>query len=136
MPTYKLNHGYEAYRDGQRFGPWAAGDTVNLDVADADWVERDSPGALTVAAHEVRSGPAEPVPAAGARPRVGGDPELAEAAAVAQERVHAEAAARGKPDEPAVEGDDQADEDEADPKRAKRPARDRQHRGGSNRSSS
>lgn len=143
MPTYKLNHAYEAYRDGQRFGPWAAGDTVNLDVADAEWVERDSPGALSVAAHAVTSGPAGPVPAAGARPRVGGDPELAEAAVVAQELVHAESVARQAAPTDAVEpaegdGDDQADDDGAgdDGKRAKRPGRDRQHRGGTTRSGS
>lgn len=143
MPTYKLNHAYESYRDGVRFGPWQAGEVVNLDVDDAEWVERDSPGALKVAAHAVVSGPGGPVPAAGSRPRVGGDPELDDAAAVAQERVHAEAVARQAPPpdagevEPAEgDGDDQADdEDGADGKRAKRSARDRQHRGGTNRSS-
>lgn len=47
MSTYKLNHGYSAARDGQRFGPWQAGEQVDLDPADAEWIERDSPGAIT-----------------------------------------------------------------------------------------
>lgn len=46
MSTYELNHTYAASRDGRRFGPWAAGEVVDLDPADAEWIERDSPGAL------------------------------------------------------------------------------------------
>lgn len=49
MPRYQLAHGYSAYRDGQQFGPWAKGDEVELDQVDADWVNRDSPGALSEA---------------------------------------------------------------------------------------
>lgn len=151
MPTYTLNHAYEAYRDGTRFGPWQAGDVVNLDLADAEWVERDSAGALSVVAYQGPTGPASPVAAAGARPRVGGDPELAEAAAAAQERVHAEAVARKGPppdapaedveEAPPAEGDDDPaddgpaeDEQQEDGKRQQKPARNRQHRGGANRS--
>lgn len=45
---YRLNHDYAASRDGRTFGPWAKGDEIELDdPADAEWVERDSPGALT-----------------------------------------------------------------------------------------
>jgi hypothetical protein len=46
MPRYVAGHAYTARRDGHTFGPWAAGDVVELDQADADWVNRDSPGAL------------------------------------------------------------------------------------------
>ena len=49
MPGYTVNHAYDAYRDGRRYGPWEDGDAVDLDVADADWVNRDSPGTLTAA---------------------------------------------------------------------------------------
>lgn len=126
MPTYRLNHAYEAYRDGRRFGPWAKGDTVNLDTADAQWVERDSAGALSEVAEQKPSGPAEPVPAAGASPRVGGDPGRVAAAKVAQERVHAEAQARQTPVEPEEEPEDEGE-------RAKPAGRNRQHRGGRNR---
>jgi hypothetical protein len=121
MGTWKLNHAYESYRDGIRFGPWAKGDLVNLDDADAAWVERDSAGALSkVDDKKVPEGPAVPVPAAGARPRVGGDPDRADAATAAQERVHADARARQAVDE--------LQEDDEEPARQHR-SRDRQHRG-------
>ena len=47
MSAYKLNHGYTSRRDGQTFGPWEKGEVVELDQADAEWIERDSPGALS-----------------------------------------------------------------------------------------
>lgn len=75
MPTYELRHNYESYRDGLRFGPWKAGDTVNLEAADAEWVERDSPGTLGNAPAAEPTGPATPAAAAGARPRHSGDPQ-------------------------------------------------------------
>lgn len=122
MATYKLNHAYEAYRDGTRFGPWAKGDLVNLDADDAAWVERDSAGALSkVDDKKPTEGPAGPVPAAGARPRVGGDPDRTDVAAAAQERVHADARARQ-----AVPADKDAEEEE--PERQHR-GNNRQHRG-------
>lgn len=46
MPQYVINHSYRASRDGQPIGPWSAGDTVELSEADAEWLERDSPGVL------------------------------------------------------------------------------------------
>lgn len=47
MRPYVVAHPYTARRDGVTFGPWAAGDQVELADGDAAWVERDSPGALT-----------------------------------------------------------------------------------------
>ncbi|UVS81840.1 SAP domain-containing protein [Actinokineospora sp. UTMC 2448] len=41
---YTIQHPYKAYRDGRLFGPWDQGDVVDLDDADAAWIERDSPG--------------------------------------------------------------------------------------------
>lgn len=46
MTAFELNHAYSARRDGRQFGPWQAGEVVDLEQADAEWVERDSPGAL------------------------------------------------------------------------------------------
>lgn len=46
MSAYELQHAYAASRDGKKFGPWAAGEVVDLEPADAEWIERDSPGAL------------------------------------------------------------------------------------------
>ncbi|HEV2778826.1 MAG TPA: hypothetical protein VGX25_05440 [Actinophytocola sp.] len=43
---YTVKHAYQSYRDGQLFGPWKAGTEVELTESDAEWVERDSPGAL------------------------------------------------------------------------------------------
>jgi hypothetical protein len=50
MPQYQLKHAYTSRRDGRTFGPWAVGDVVDLDQDDADWIDRDSPGALTTPA--------------------------------------------------------------------------------------
>lgn len=47
MPKYTVNHRYTARRDGITFGPWTAGDTVELTEPDAEWVSRDSEGCLT-----------------------------------------------------------------------------------------
>lgn len=46
MTAYQVRHRYASSRDGRRFGPWAEGDVVELEAPDAEWVERDSPGAL------------------------------------------------------------------------------------------
>lgn len=43
---YTVKHSYASNRDGKRFGPWVAGDTVDLDPRDGEWILRDSPGAL------------------------------------------------------------------------------------------
>lgn len=49
MAAYTVNHRYTAFRDGTRFGPYEPGTTVDLEPADAAWVNRDSPGCLTAA---------------------------------------------------------------------------------------
>lgn len=49
MPTYRVNHSYSALRDGVRFGPYEQGTTVQLEEADAEWINRDSPGTLSAA---------------------------------------------------------------------------------------
>lgn len=93
MGVYEFQGNYEAFRDGRRFGPWAEGDVVQLDPADAEWIERDSPGVL--AEHGDDSDLAAPPAAAGgARPRHNGDPDAAEAAAATKERLDAESVFR------------------------------------------
>jgi hypothetical protein len=67
MPNFTVRHNYRSFRDGQQFGPWVEGDQVQLTEADAEWLERDSPGLLVAAAKPK----AEPEPApkpAGAKP--------------------------------------------------------------------
>lgn len=44
---YTVNHDYRAYRDGRQLGPWEKGAEIEIDEPDAEWVNRDSPGALT-----------------------------------------------------------------------------------------
>lgn len=44
---YTVNHAYSARRDGKVFGPWVAGDIIEIDQADGEWVNRDSAGTLT-----------------------------------------------------------------------------------------
>ena len=46
MARYTIAHAYRSSRDGVAFGPWEAGETVDLEDADAEWLERDSPGVL------------------------------------------------------------------------------------------
>lgn len=46
MARYTIAHPYRSSRDGVAFGPWEAGETVELDTTDAEWLERDSPGVL------------------------------------------------------------------------------------------
>lgn len=58
MARYTTNHAYKSHRDGQQFGPWAAGETVDLDPDDAAWVDRDSPGCLTADGDAERQKPA------------------------------------------------------------------------------
>lgn len=41
---YRIAHRYTSWRDGNRYGPWAAGALVELDPAVADWINTDSPG--------------------------------------------------------------------------------------------
>ncbi len=56
MASYAVNHRYTARRDGQTFGPYEPDTTIELDEADAEWINRDSPGTLTdVAATGVTS---------------------------------------------------------------------------------
>ena len=72
MPRYTVAHSYSSYRDGQGFGPWPAGQVVDLAEADAAWVNRDSPGAL----------------APGAPPEVVEDPPAARQQPPARDRQH------------------------------------------------
>ena len=46
MGKYTIAHNYSARTDGRQFGPWLAGDEVEIDDADAEWVRNDSPGVL------------------------------------------------------------------------------------------
>lgn len=49
MPRYAVTQNYSAERVGHdlvRFGPWAAGDEVEVDEADAEWINADSAGTL------------------------------------------------------------------------------------------
>lgn len=46
MARYEVVHAYRSSRDGQQYGPWQPGEFVELSVADAEWVNRDSPGCL------------------------------------------------------------------------------------------
>lgn len=62
MGRYTVQHRYAAARDGQRYGPWARGEQVELGDDDAAWINRDSPGALESADVEPPA-QAEPAPA-------------------------------------------------------------------------
>jgi len=54
---YEVRHAYRSSRDGQQFGPWRAGEVIELSEADADWVNRDSPGCLLAAGGVVEGAP-------------------------------------------------------------------------------
>lgn len=80
MPRFEVRHAYRSSRDGQQYGPWTAGETVELSDADADWVNRDSPGCLLAAGGIIESpvltaspdGPERMKPAAADRQHRGG----------------------------------------------------------------
>jgi hypothetical protein len=57
MPGFEVQHAYRSTRDGVQFGPWQAGETVELSEADAEWVCRDSPGCLLAAGGIVEATP-------------------------------------------------------------------------------
>lgn len=44
MPAYRVNHSYRSSTQG----PFEAGAVLELDEAVAEWVNRDSPGCLSV----------------------------------------------------------------------------------------
>ena len=46
MAEYTFGWAYTARRDGITFGPYEAGQVTELDDADAEWINRDSPGIL------------------------------------------------------------------------------------------
>lgn len=47
MPRHHVHQRYQSYRDGVQYGPWPAGQVVDLDDEQAAWVNRDSPGTLS-----------------------------------------------------------------------------------------
>jgi len=47
MDRFEVRHRYAAYRDGEQYGPWQPGDTVELSAEAAEWILRDSPGAIS-----------------------------------------------------------------------------------------
>lgn len=52
MPRYTVTQDYSAERaagDVTLFGPWSAGDEVEIDASDAEWVNADSSGTLVPA---------------------------------------------------------------------------------------
>lgn len=93
MSTYEFQGNYESFRDGRRFGPWVEGDVVQLDPADAEWIDRDSPGVLAEHGDDSELA-APPAVAGGARPRVSGNPDAADLADTAKQRLDAESVFR------------------------------------------
>lgn len=71
MGDYTVQHNYRSTRDGQEYGPWVAGDVVQLDRADADWVNRDSPGCLAEPEPEPKPAKRQAAPAADRQHRGG-----------------------------------------------------------------
>lgn len=74
MASYAVNHSYTSRRDGQKFGPWSMGELVDLADADAEWVNRDSPGCLTEVGSTIvaERGPERQAPATPNRQHKGG----------------------------------------------------------------
>lgn len=69
MTAFEVARPYRSWRDGRVFGPWQAGEVVDLDDADADWINRDSPGALAPAGGQRQAPPARDRQARPARNR-------------------------------------------------------------------
>lgn len=62
MPEYLVQHAYRSARDGAEFGPWKAGEIVELTDADAEWLNRDSPGVVAVPKPAAPAVELEPAP--------------------------------------------------------------------------
>lgn len=58
MPRYVVNQRYGSMRDGKQWGPWQAGLVIDLSEADAEWLNTDSPGVLSL---EVEPEPEPPL---------------------------------------------------------------------------
>jgi hypothetical protein len=111
---YVFEHRYGSSRDGRRYGPWSAGHIEELDPTEAEWINRDSPGAC---APEV----AEPTMEA---PVV---PEPVEVLETVEAEVAVEPVA---PTEPELVAEA---EPAGEPRREAHPTRDRMNRGARNR---
>jgi len=79
---YTVQHDYRAETDGRLFGPWVAGDEVQLADDDAAWVGRSSPGVLKLTrARKTRGSDGKPT-GGGTDPNggsaAGGDPDDAD----------------------------------------------------------
>lgn len=75
MPRYTVNHAYAAERTDANlttFGPWAEGDVVEVDEADAEWVNADSAGTLSPAAKATKATAKKSDPSAPKADREGG----------------------------------------------------------------
>lgn len=128
---YLVGHRYTANRDGLTYGPWPRGTEVELDEEVAEWVKRDSPGALTDVLPD-------PEPALAVVTPVIEIPTVE----VVEVTADAEPESEAEPEpvvvaEPEVDeaGDEKADEDETEEtERQAKPARNRQHRSTRNRS--
>jgi hypothetical protein len=48
MARFVVQHRYTSLRDGTRWGPWEAGQPIDLNDSDAAWVNTDSPGCLVL----------------------------------------------------------------------------------------
>ncbi|PXY21128.1 hypothetical protein [Prauserella muralis] len=129
MPRYAVQHRYLAVDNGQQIGPFESGTAVELELDRAEWVNRDSPGALLLLGGVVASSlDAEPEPAAagsngdsegGGDQDPAGDVSDAQGAAESEHAAATEAAPEPEPAEPADEPEPSAPK----PRRARRAAR-------------
>ena len=72
MPFYTVQHRYGSRNGEQTFGPWEAGETVDLTEDEADWVNRDSAGCLELAKPDAPKRPERQQPKAADRQHRGG----------------------------------------------------------------
>lgn len=88
MPRYTVQRRYQSSRDGAQWGPWAAGQPIDLREDDAAWCNTDSPGLLV---EYVEPAP-EPAPEPEPEPEPAEDDKAEEPAerdaAPAKDRMH------------------------------------------------
>lgn len=127
---HRITHRYTSMRDGNRYGPWAAGSVVDLDPDEAAWINVDSPGtcvsdepeALELAAVQTKSSGPEPGPDAVPKPE-------AESKEDAQVIVLAVPESAVEPEAEVESDNTETAETAAEPETAekKAPARNRKH---------
>lgn len=69
MPRYTIQRSYASAHNTKVYGPWEAGEVIELEQHIAEWVDRDSPGVLAPVVDEPEESETSEPPVAETRQR-------------------------------------------------------------------